>query len=132
MPVGQHDASKGSDGSTGSDEHDMMTLWQWITDHGNSKIVALLLFMGTFLAILIYLFSNRSRARKMETYRFIPLEDDASPLDPYRPVPPETTPHGSTSAATVTPPVDPGAVAAPSRTPFTPEPPGVRNQSPHP
>jgi cbb3-type cytochrome oxidase subunit 3 len=120
----------------GSDGYDMTTLWQWITDHGNSKIVALLLFMGTFLGILIYLFSNRGRARKMETYRFIPLEDDASPLDPYRPVlpdaPPETTPQGPASAVTVTPPVDPGTVAAPSRTPFTPEPPGVRNQSPHP
>jgi len=60
----------------------MTEVWSWITDLGNSKIVALLLFMGTFLAIVIYLFSSRRRSTRFESYRYIPLDDEDSPLDP--------------------------------------------------
>ena len=60
----------------------MAEFWSWITDLGNSKIVALLLFMSTFIAIVIYLFSNSRRSRRFEAYRYIPLDDEDSPLDP--------------------------------------------------
>ncbi|MFO7954248.1 cbb3-type cytochrome oxidase subunit 3 [Thioalkalivibrio sp.] len=60
----------------------MTGMWEWITDMGNSKIVALLLFMGTFIGVVIFLFSNRRRARKFETYRYIPLDDDDSHREP--------------------------------------------------
>ncbi len=60
----------------------MIEIWAWITDLGNSKIVALLLFMGTFLAIVIYLFANSRRSRRFESYRYIPLDDEDSHLDP--------------------------------------------------
>lgn len=61
----------------------MVDFWAWITDLGNSKIVALLLFMGTFVAIVGYLFSNGRRSARFESYRYIPLDDDESPLDPH-------------------------------------------------
>jgi len=59
-----------------------MGFWEWITDLGNSKIVALLLFMSTFIGVVIYLFANRGRARRFETYRYIPLDDDDSQREP--------------------------------------------------
>lgn len=61
----------------------MSGLWVWITDLGNSKIVALILFMSTFIAIVVYLFVNGRRSAHFETYRYIPLDDDDSPLDPH-------------------------------------------------
>jgi cbb3-type cytochrome oxidase subunit 3 len=60
----------------------MAEIWSWITDLGNSKIVALLLFMGTFVAIVIYLFAGRRRSTRFESYRYIPLDDEDSHLDP--------------------------------------------------
>ncbi len=60
----------------------MAEFWSWITDLGNSKIVALLLFMSTFIAIVIYLFLNGRRSTRLESYRYIPLDDEDSPLDP--------------------------------------------------
>jgi cbb3-type cytochrome oxidase subunit 3 len=60
----------------------MAELWSWITDLGNSKIIALLLFMSTFIVIVIYLFSNRHRSTRFEAYRYIPLDDEDSDLDP--------------------------------------------------
>lgn len=62
----------------------MLEMWYWITDLGNSKIVALLLFMTTFIVIVIYLFSSRRRSHRFESYRYIPLDDEDSPLDPHR------------------------------------------------
>lgn len=62
----------------------MADWWLWMTDLGNSKIVALLLFMGTFLGIVIYLFASRRRSARFESYRYIPLDDEDSPLDPNR------------------------------------------------
>ncbi|AGA31906.1 cytochrome c oxidase, subunit CcoQ [Thioalkalivibrio nitratireducens DSM 14787] len=60
----------------------MAEFWSWITDLGNSKIVALILFMSTFVAIVIYLFSSRRRSTRFESYRYIPLDDEDSHLDP--------------------------------------------------
>ncbi|AHK80319.1 hypothetical protein M911_15495 [Ectothiorhodospira haloalkaliphila] len=57
----------------------MADLWLWITDLGNSKIVALLLFFSTFVGILIYLFSSRSRSDRLESYRYIPFDDEDTP-----------------------------------------------------
>lgn len=53
-----------------------MDLWYWITDLNNSKMVALLLFFSTFVGILIYLFSSRKRSERLESYRYIPFDDD--------------------------------------------------------
>lgn len=50
--------------------------WWWITDLGNSKILALLIFFTTFVGILLYVYSNRARSERLESYRSIPLMDD--------------------------------------------------------
>ncbi|WP_019625148.1 cbb3-type cytochrome c oxidase subunit 3 [Thioalkalivibrio sp. ALJT] len=60
----------------------MAELWVWITDLGNSKMLALILFMSTFIGIVIYLFAKPSRAKKFETYRYIPLDEDDSHREP--------------------------------------------------
>jgi cbb3-type cytochrome oxidase subunit 3 len=38
--------------------------------------------MSTFIVIVIYLFSNRRRSTRFESYRYIPLDDEDSHLDP--------------------------------------------------
>lgn len=48
----------------------------WFTRFENSKIVALLLFFFTFCGILIYVFTGKQRSRRLESYKYIPLQDD--------------------------------------------------------
>jgi len=57
-------------------EWNVTELWQWITQLGNSKIVALLLFFGTFVGILWYVFTNKQRSERLETYKYMPFQDD--------------------------------------------------------
>lgn len=54
----------------------MEEAWRWITDLGNSKIVALLIFFGTFIGILFYVFSSKKRSKRLESYKYIPLQDE--------------------------------------------------------
>ncbi|WP_033336929.1 cbb3-type cytochrome c oxidase subunit 3 [Thioalkalivibrio thiocyanodenitrificans] len=54
----------------------MLDLWYWIADMSNSKIVALLLFSTTFVGILVYVFTGRKRSERLESYRYIPFQDD--------------------------------------------------------
>lgn len=54
----------------------MEEAWRWITDLGNSKIVALLIFFTTFIGILIYVFASKTRSRRLESYKYIPLQDE--------------------------------------------------------
>ena len=53
--------------------------WTWIMDLGNSKMVALLIFFTTFVGIVLYVYTNRRRSERLESYRYLPLmdEDDA-------------------------------------------------------
>lgn len=48
----------------------------WFTRFENSKIVALLIFFVTFCAILIYLYTGKQRSARLESYKYIPLNDD--------------------------------------------------------
>lgn len=50
--------------------------WTWIMDLGNSKIVALLIFFTTFVGIVIYVYSNRKRSKRLESYRYVPFQDE--------------------------------------------------------
>ena len=52
----------------------------WVTRLENSKIVALLLFFFTFCGILIYVYTGKKRSRRLESYKYIPLQDDDSHL----------------------------------------------------
>ena len=51
----------------------MMFLYQ------NGKIVILVLLLIASAAVLLYLFGNRKRGRRLESYRDIPLRDDDPP-----------------------------------------------------
>lgn len=48
----------------------------WFTKLENSKIVALLLFFTAFCAILIYVFTGKKRAKRLESYKYIPFQDE--------------------------------------------------------
>jgi len=53
----------------------------WFTKFENSKVVALLLFFTTFCAILIYLYTGKKRAKRLESYKYMPLQEDEQDLD---------------------------------------------------
>ena len=53
----------------------------WFTRFENSKVVALLLFFFTFCGILIYVYTGKKRSQRLESYKYIPLQDDDSHLD---------------------------------------------------
>jgi len=57
----------------------LMDAWWWITDLGNSKILALVIFFVTFIGIVLYVYTNRKRSERLESYRFLPLQDDDIP-----------------------------------------------------
>ncbi len=48
----------------------------WFTRFENSKILALLLFFFTFCGILLYVYTGKKRSRRLESYKYIPLQDD--------------------------------------------------------
>ncbi|PWV61706.1 cbb3-type cytochrome oxidase subunit 3 [Plasticicumulans acidivorans] len=51
----------------------------WFTRLDNSKIFSLVLFFGAFCGIVIWLFSNRRRGERLESYKNIPFLDDDQP-----------------------------------------------------
>ncbi|WP_020559954.1 cbb3-type cytochrome oxidase subunit 3 [Thiofilum flexile] len=57
--------------------------WLWLIDLGNSKVLALLIFFFTFLGILFYVYGSRRRSERLESYRFLPLQDDDAPGVPH-------------------------------------------------
>jgi cbb3-type cytochrome oxidase subunit 3 len=42
----------------------------------NTKPFALVLFFITFVLIVLYVYSNKKRSDRLESYKNIPLEDD--------------------------------------------------------
>ncbi len=57
----------------------MTDLLQWLGRLENSKIVALLIFFVTFCGILIYVFTGKQRKARLESYKFIPFDDEEKP-----------------------------------------------------
>jgi cbb3-type cytochrome oxidase subunit 3 len=54
---------------------------QWFGRFENSKVLALLLFFITFCGILIYVYTGKKRSRRLESYKYIPLQDDEQDLN---------------------------------------------------
>ena len=48
----------------------------WFTRMENTKPFVLVLFSITFVLILLYVFTNRNRGRRLESYKNIPFEED--------------------------------------------------------
>ncbi len=51
---------------------------QWLTQMENSKVLALVLFFVTFCAILIYVYTGKKRSARLESYKYMPFDDDDS------------------------------------------------------
>ncbi len=64
----------------------MFDWFSWFTHLENSKPVALLLFFTAFCAILLYVFTGKRRAARLESYKYIPLQDEADESDAFRKV----------------------------------------------
>jgi len=53
----------------------------WLGRFENSKIIALLLFFFAFCGILLYVFTGKKRSRRLESYKYMPLQDDERDLN---------------------------------------------------
>ncbi len=49
---------------------------EWFTHMENTKPFALVLFFVTFVGIILYLFTGKKRAQRLESYKNIPFDDD--------------------------------------------------------
>lgn len=58
----------------------MADFMMWITDLGNSKILALLIFFPLFAGMLLYVYTNKQRSERLESYKNIPLEDEPNDI----------------------------------------------------
>lgn len=48
----------------------------WFSKPENTKPVALIIFFVTFIGILLYVYGNRKRSGRLESYRDIPFLDE--------------------------------------------------------
>lgn len=48
----------------------------WFTKLENTKILGLLIFFVTFCAILFFVFGSKERGERLESYKYMPLQDD--------------------------------------------------------
>ncbi len=64
------------------DGGEVVSWFEWLLDLRNSKIVALLIFFSTFVAILYYIYGNRKRSERLESYRDIPFRDEHLDFQP--------------------------------------------------
>lgn len=55
----------------------MFEWFGWIARLENSKTVALVLFFVVFCLILLYVYTGRKRSARLESYKYIPLDDGA-------------------------------------------------------
>jgi cbb3-type cytochrome oxidase subunit 3 len=59
----------------------MFDWFLWFTYLENSKTFALLLFFTTFCAIVAYVYSGKRRAERLESYKYIPFQDEPAEID---------------------------------------------------
>jgi len=48
----------------------------WLSNMENTKPLALVIFFVTFVAILVYVFTGKKRAQRLESYKNIPFLDE--------------------------------------------------------
>lgn len=54
-------------------------MYEWmkaLVNTSDAKTFLLILFFATFLGIIIYVYANRKRSQRFESYKNIPLDDD--------------------------------------------------------
>ena len=52
---------------------------EWFTHMENSKVAALVIFFVLFVGILIYVFGQKQRSERLESYKYMPFEEDDTP-----------------------------------------------------
>ena len=55
----------------------------WFSKPENTKPVALIIFVVTFVGILLYVYGNRKRSQRLESYRNIPFADEPAEAQPH-------------------------------------------------
>jgi len=55
----------------------------WFTKLENTKPLGLLIFFFTFCAILIYVFGSRKRGERLESYKYMPFQEDEAKSNKY-------------------------------------------------
>lgn len=54
----------------------MREFLEWFTHMEHTKPLSLVLLFVTFVGIVVYVYSNRNRGKRLENYKYIPLDDD--------------------------------------------------------
>jgi cbb3-type cytochrome oxidase subunit 3 len=54
----------------------MNDIFEWFMVMANNKAVTVIIFIVTFLAIIVYVYGNKKRSARLEEYRNIPFLDD--------------------------------------------------------
>jgi len=49
---------------------------QWFSKPENTKPVALIIFFVTFVGIVLYVYGNRKRSQRLESYKNMPFQDE--------------------------------------------------------
>jgi len=55
----------------------------WFTRMENSKPLALVLFFSAFCAIALYVYTGRRRGERLESYKYLPFQDEADTPDSH-------------------------------------------------
>ena len=58
----------------------------WFSKPENTKPVALVIFLVTFVGILLYVYGNRKRSDRLESYRDMPFADEPEARMPDTPL----------------------------------------------
>ncbi|MBD3669893.1 MAG: cbb3-type cytochrome c oxidase subunit 3 [Gammaproteobacteria bacterium] len=53
----------------------MSDFFLWFTRPDNSKLFVLILFFVVYTLIILYVFTNKKRSKRLESYKNIPFED---------------------------------------------------------
>ena len=53
-------------------------MFDWLMNMEYTKPVALVLFFVTFVLIILYVYTNKKRSKRLESYKNIPFQDDDS------------------------------------------------------
>ena len=56
----------------------------WFSRPENTKPLALLIFFVTFAGIVLYVYGNKKRGKRLESYKDIPFLDDEPPSGEQR------------------------------------------------
>ena len=54
----------------------MIEWLKWFTQMENTKPFVLVLFFVTFVLIVLYVYANRNRSKRFESYKNIPFQED--------------------------------------------------------